>query len=155
MKDYKKFFNNEKIEMLSEQHDESYVIDLMKDKKSSFMFLYNLTQNELIKLRRYFNDVLIKKWIKHFILSTKISIFFIFKKDEKFRLCVNYRSLNVVIVKNRHLLSLITKTLNHFLMILSDSQNLILKMFIIEFASSATMNKKQRFTRVMNISNIK
>ena len=44
----------------------------------------------------------------------KISIFFIFKKDEKFRLCVNYKDLNVVIVKNRHSLLLIMKTLNRF-----------------------------------------
>ena len=49
MKNYKKFFNNEKIEMLSEQHDEDHVIDLMKNKKLSFMLLYNLTQNELTK----------------------------------------------------------------------------------------------------------
>ena len=61
MKNYKKFFDNEKIEMLFKQHDESHVIDLMKDKKSSFMFLYNLIQNELAKFRRYFNDVLIKE----------------------------------------------------------------------------------------------
>ena len=61
MKNYKEFFDNEKIEMLFEQHDESHVINLMKDKKLSFMFLYNLTQNELTKFRRYFNDVLIKK----------------------------------------------------------------------------------------------
>ena len=61
MKNYKKFFDNEKIEMLFEQHDESHVIDLMKDKESSFMFLYNLAQNELTKLRRYFDDVLTKK----------------------------------------------------------------------------------------------
>ena len=49
MKDYKKFFDNEKIEILFEQHNENHVIDLMKDKKSSFMFLYNLAQNELTK----------------------------------------------------------------------------------------------------------
>ena len=61
MKDYKKFFNNEKIEMLLEQHDENHVINLIKDKKSLFMFLYNLAQNELTKFRRYFNDVLIKE----------------------------------------------------------------------------------------------
>ena len=40
MKDYKKFFNNEKIEMLSKQHSENHIINLMKDKKLS---LYNLT----------------------------------------------------------------------------------------------------------------
>ena len=61
MKDYKKFFNNEKIKMLFEQHNENHVINLMKDKKSSFMFLYNLAQNELTKFRRYFNNVLTKE----------------------------------------------------------------------------------------------
>ena len=100
--------------MLFEQHDESHAIDLMKDKKSSFMLLYNLAQNELAELRRYIDDVLIKEWIKHFISSTKASILFVFKKDERLCLCVDYKSLNAVIVKNRHLLSLITKTLNRF-----------------------------------------
>ena len=76
------------------------------------MFLYNLIQNKLTKFWRYLDDALIKEWIKHFVSSTKISIFFIFKKDEKLRLCVDYKNLNVVIVKNRHSLSLITKTLN-------------------------------------------
>ena len=61
MKNYKKLFNNEKVEMLFEQHDENHVIDLMKNKESSFMFLYNLTQNELTKLRRYINNVLTKE----------------------------------------------------------------------------------------------
>ena len=50
MKNYKKFFDNEKAEILSEQHGENHVINLIKDKKSSFMLLYNLTQNELAKL---------------------------------------------------------------------------------------------------------
>ena len=114
MKNDKEFFDNKKVKILSEQFDESHVIDLMKNKESSFMFLYNLAQNELTKLRRYFNNVLIKEWIKHFVSSTKVSIFIIFKKNEELRLCVDYKSLNVVIVKNRHSLSLITKTLNRF-----------------------------------------
>ena len=61
MKNYKKFFDNEKIEILSEYHNENYVIDLIKDKKSSFMFLYNLTQNKLTKFRQYLDNVLIKE----------------------------------------------------------------------------------------------
>ena len=114
MKNYKKFFNNEKIEMLFKQHDKSYVIDLIKNKKLSFMFLYNLAQNELTELRRYFNNILIKEWIKHFVSSTKILIFFIFKKNERLRLYVDYKNLNVIIIKNWHSLSLIMKTLNRF-----------------------------------------
>ena len=42
MKDYKKLFDNEKIEMLFKQHDENHVINLIKDKEVLFMFLYNL-----------------------------------------------------------------------------------------------------------------
>ena len=41
-----------------------------------------------------------------------IFILFMFKKDEKLRLCMNYKNLNAIIFKNCHFLSLITKTLN-------------------------------------------
>ena len=34
------------------------------------------------------------------------------KKDGGLRLCVNYRGLNAVTIKNRHLLPLITETLD-------------------------------------------
>ena len=39
-------------------------------------------------------------------------ILFVFKKGGGLRLCVNSRDLNAIIIKNRHFLSLITKTLN-------------------------------------------
>ena len=87
---------------------------MIKNKKLLFIFSYNLIQNKLAKLRRYFNNILTKESIKHFILSTKILIFFIFKRNEKFRLCVDYKDLNVVIIKNQYLLSLKMKTLNRF-----------------------------------------
>ncbi len=35
-----------------------------------------------------------------------------FKKNDELRLCVNYRDLNAITIKNRYLLSLIIKTLN-------------------------------------------
>ena len=35
-----------------------------------------------------------------------------FKKNESLRLCVNYKELNKVIIKNRHSLSLISEILN-------------------------------------------
>ena len=41
-----------------------------------------------------------------------ILILFVFKKSVELRLCVNYKDLNTIIIKNRHFLSLITKTLN-------------------------------------------
>ena len=109
----KKMFDNELTEMLSEQNYENYVINLIKNKKSSYMSLYNLFQIELTKLRRYLNNALIKKWIKFSISFANVSIFFVFKKNEKLRLCINYRNLNAIIIKNHHLLSFIIEILNY------------------------------------------
>jgi uncharacterized protein YeeX (DUF496 family) len=44
--------------------------------------------------------------------SIETSMLFILKKNEKLRLCVDYRDLNKIIRKNRHLLSLIIQMLN-------------------------------------------
>ena len=61
IKNYKEFFNSKKIKMLFKQHDESHIINLIKNKKSLFIFLYNLSQNKLTKLCHYFDDVLTKE----------------------------------------------------------------------------------------------
>ena len=57
----KKMFDNELTKMLSEQNYENHVIDLVENKKPSYMSLYNLFQIKLTKLRRYLNNILIKK----------------------------------------------------------------------------------------------
>ena len=41
-----------------------------------------------------------------------MSILFIFKKNNELHLCINYKKLNAMIIKNRYSLPLITKTLN-------------------------------------------
>ena len=45
-------------------------------------------------------------------MSSKASILFIKKKDNTLRLYVDYRGLNLVMIKNCYLLSLINKSLN-------------------------------------------
>ena len=43
-----------------------------------------------------------KKFIKKFESSTRYSILFVFKKNDTFRLCVDYRKLNNITIKNRY-----------------------------------------------------
>ena len=43
---------------------------------------------------------------------TDVSILSVFKKDGELRLCMNYKNLNTIIIKNYHFLLFITKTLN-------------------------------------------
>ena len=112
LKNLKNQFDDIKTNILSKFDKDDHAIDLKKSEKSSFMSLYNLSQNELTKFRRYIKDVLVKKWIKHFIFFANASILFVFKKNENFCLCVNYRNLNAMKIKNRHSLFLITETLN-------------------------------------------
>ena len=57
----KNVFDNDLTEVLSEQDYNDHAIDLTKNKKSSYMSLYNLFQKKLAELRRYLNNALIKK----------------------------------------------------------------------------------------------
>ena len=57
---YANQYNDEKIKILFEQNRDDYAIDLIESQKSFFMFLYNLSQIELTKFRRYLDDILLK-----------------------------------------------------------------------------------------------
>ena len=56
---------------------------------------------------------LLNNFIKSFKLSARALILFIKKKDDTLRLCVNYKDLNLIIIKNCYLLSLIDESLNY------------------------------------------
>ncbi len=110
LKKYKDVFSTESADKLSLHEDHDHAIEITAE--SSYESLYNLSNTELTTLRQYLDDVFMKEWIKHFISSTDASILFILKKNDSFYLCVNYRDLNKITVKNRHSLSLISETLD-------------------------------------------
>ena len=85
------------------EHDfDDYVIKLFSKKFFSMNFIYNFSKTELEMLRKYINENLKKKFIKFFKFSTKLFILFVKKSDDDLRLCVNYRKLNVITIKNRY-----------------------------------------------------
>ena len=104
--DVSTFFNHE---------NNDHVIDLMQNKKSFFESLYNMSQTKLKILAKYIRKNLIFDRIREFTSSAITSILFIFKKNEKLQLCVNYRNLNAITIKNRHSLFLIEETLNRLM----------------------------------------
>ena len=71
-------------------------------KTFTFEFIYAFFEKKLKILRKYLNENLKKKFIRKSQSSTKYSILFVFKKDEKLRLCVDYRKLNEITIKNRY-----------------------------------------------------
>ena len=110
LKEYEDVFSTENANKLSLHEDHDHTIKITA--KSSYKSLYNLSNTELATLRQYLNDVLAKEWIKHFISSIDASILFILKKNDSLHLCMNYRDLNKITVKNCHSLSLISETLD-------------------------------------------
>ncbi len=110
LKEYEDVFSTESADKLSLHEDHDHAIEITAE--LSYESLYNLLNTELVILRQYLNNVLAKEWIKHFVSSIDASILFILKKNDSFHLCMNYRDLNKITVKNRHSLSLISETLD-------------------------------------------
>lgn len=73
--------------------------------------LYNLSATELLVLRKYLSDYLARGWIRRSKSPAGAPILFVKKKDGTLRLCVDYRGLNKITLKNRHPLPLITESL--------------------------------------------
>ena len=110
--DFQDVFDNSKASILPQQGRGDHAIDIVEGKEPPFMPLYNLSQTEQTELRRYIEDALAKGWIKHSVSPAGAPILFVPKRDGGLRLCVDYRGLNAVTVKNRHPLPLITETLD-------------------------------------------
>ena len=80
----------------------NHEIVLESSKTFTFGLIYALFEKKLRILREYLNENLKKKFIRKSQSSTKYSILFVSKKDEKLRLCVDYRKLNEITIKNRY-----------------------------------------------------
>jgi hypothetical protein len=71
------------------------------------MPIYSLSERELEALRKYIEKNLVKGYIRPLKLPARYPVLFVLKKDGKPKICVNYRKLNDIIIKNRYTLPLI------------------------------------------------
>ena len=75
--------------------------------------IYILFYTKLEIIRNYLDKNLKKSFIQKIKIIVEFLILFILKKNKKLRLCVNYRKLNIITVKNKYLLSNIRKLQDH------------------------------------------
>jgi hypothetical protein len=106
-------FSEEEISQLINHSLIYYTINI-SDAISLYKFIYKLSKIELKILREYLNENLKKEYIQYFISPAEAPILFILKKNGSFRLCVNYKDLNKIIIKNRHLFPLMKEILDRF-----------------------------------------
>lgn len=110
-KDYADVFSEEESAQLSENGPFDLAIELEDGKQPPYSPMYNLSENELVVLREYLRKYLERGWIRHSRSPAGAPILFAKKKDGSLRLCVDYRALNNITIKNRHPLPLIQESL--------------------------------------------
>jgi hypothetical protein len=109
--DFANVFNKINVNKLFEHDSQNHAIEMIENKSLSFESIYNLSIIELKTLREYLNEHLKKRFITLSHSSTKVSILFVKKSSEDLRLCVDYKKLNAIIIKNRYLILLIMQIL--------------------------------------------
>ena len=77
-------------------------IPLMDDAKPVFGSIYNLSENELKVLKKYIEDKFSKDLIRPSVSPFDSPVLFVKKPDDNLRLCVDYRALNRMTIKNRY-----------------------------------------------------
>jgi hypothetical protein len=78
-----------------------YIIDT-ENAIPPYNSIYKLSENELKILKNHLNKNFKKEYIQCSINPTDAPILFVSKKNEGFRLYVNYKNLNKITIKNRH-----------------------------------------------------
>ena len=91
-------------ESLPQHKPWDHEIKLEPGKQPTFGPIYSLSEKELATLRTYIDENLAKGFIRPSESPAGYPILFVPKKDKTLRLCVDYRKLNDITIKNRYLL---------------------------------------------------
>jgi Reverse transcriptase (RNA-dependent DNA polymerase) len=87
-------------------------IELQLKKEPPYGPIYPLSPRELAALKEFLKENLEKGFIRESKSPAGAPILFAPKKDGSLRLCVDYRGLNAVTIKNRYPLPLITEIMD-------------------------------------------
>jgi hypothetical protein len=94
----------EELPGMPPDRDIEFVIELKPSAASIYKTPYRIATPELAKLKEYINQLLEKRFIHPSSSSWEAPMIFVPKKDGTQRLCVDYRALNEVTVKNKYVL---------------------------------------------------
>src|ERR1700677_966469 len=111
--EFPNIFSKKEAEVLPEHRSYDHTIPLQEGTTPPFAGSnYSLSPAELKVLDQYIKDNLRKGFIRHSQSPAAAPILFVKKPDGSLRLCVDYRGLNKITIKNRYPLPLITELLD-------------------------------------------
>ena len=110
--DYLSVFSAMQASELPPNRPTDHMIDVEPGSRLPVGRIYNLSEVELASLKAYIETNLAQGFITRSTSPTAAPIIFVKKKDGSLRLCVDYRALNAITVKNRYPLPLISEMLD-------------------------------------------
>ncbi|SOV04526.1 uncharacterized protein UDID_17112 [Ustilago sp. UG-2017a] len=109
---YLDVFSRVKADKLPPHRTYDHQIPLEEGKSPPFGPIYSLSEHELKTLREYLEENLAKGFISPSDSPAASPILFVKKKDGSLHLCVDYRGLNRITIRNRYPLPLIDELLD-------------------------------------------
>jgi len=100
-------FDRAQLNKLLSHRFYDHKIELISDSTSSRCRIYQMFPAKLLKIKKYLNENLLKKFITSSQTLYFSLVLFVLKANEDLRFCVNYQKLNVIFKRNRYSLSLI------------------------------------------------
>ena len=105
-------FSEKEANKLPPHRPYDHKIKFIEGKQPGYGPLYSMSQGELQVLKKFFDENLVKGFIRASSFPAAAPILFARKPGGGLRLCVDYRALNAITVKNRYPLPLIQETLD-------------------------------------------
>ena len=105
-------FSKHQTSLLRPNSEHDHAIDIEEGMKIPNLPIYNLSGRELDILRDYLGTAQEKGWIRPSKSPVGAPILFVPKADGTMRLCVDYRGLNRVTIKNRYPIPLVSEMLD-------------------------------------------
>uniref|UniRef100_A0A0G4FFT5 Reverse transcriptase domain-containing protein n=1 Tax=Chromera velia CCMP2878 TaxID=1169474 RepID=A0A0G4FFT5_9ALVE len=99
--EYRDIFCNE-IPKLPLRRLVEFTIDLEPGHPPPARLPYRLSFGELDKMRRQLDDLLAKGFIRPSVSPFAAPAFFVAKKDGSLRMCINYRAINKITIKDKY-----------------------------------------------------
>ncbi len=90
----------------------NHKIELISDSMFSHCWVYQMFSVKLLKVKKYLNENLSKKFITFSQTFYFFSVLFAFKANEDLQFCMNYQKLNVIFKRNKYSLSLIDEIID-------------------------------------------
>ena len=115
LKEYYEFldvFSRQLTDTLSSHQSHDHHICLKPESQLIFEPLYDMSRDELLVLKKYLDDNLIKEFIQASFSSAAFSVLFVHKPEDGLWFCVDYRGLNTIMIKNCYSLLLVRETLD-------------------------------------------